>query len=170
MADRTDAQKCGENPESWARLSREVDTATGVPNQLDGCWMTEHFERGPCRECGLTMISQREWNRNPAIRRPGYVKASSFGRCQACYMRGYRNGAFPTVTIASSFPVDCDRCGLVGSPTSRGEANRLRVEHLESHDAAPLQRSAPKLPDAELARLRQLVGATAGTPNQGGDR
>lgn len=132
--------------------------------------MTEDFERGPCRECGLMMISQREWNRSPAVRCPDYVKASAFGRWQACYTRGYRNGAFPTVTIASRFPVDCDRCGRVGEPTSRGEASRLRVEHLESHGAAPLQHGPPKLPDVEVARLRHLVGATVGAPNQGGDR
>lgn len=127
--------------------------------------MVEDFQRGPCRECGLMRISQREWNRNPAVRRPGYVKASGFGRCQGCYIRGHRNGAFPNVTIAASFPVDCDRCGRVGETTNRGEARRLRIKHLESHDAVPLEQG---LTDRDLARLREMVGV--GTPNQGGDR
>lgn len=127
--------------------------------------MIEEFEQGSCRECGLKLINQREWNRNPAVRRPGYVKASSFGRCQACYTRGHRNGAFPSVTISSSFPVDCDRCGRVGESSDRGEAVRLRVEHLEAHGAAPLRQS---LSDVDLTRLREMVGA--GSPFQGGDR
>jgi hypothetical protein len=113
------------------------------------------IHKGPCGECGRPMVDQREWRRNRSIR-VGRVKAAGYGRCAACYRRGNRRGVFPRVTISARYPVACDRCGPVGERSTRREANQLRLDHLETHGVRPV---SSKLSGAELARLRQMVGA-----------
>ena len=118
--------------------------------------------QGQCADCGRVMIAQREWNRNPRSRLHDRVKASAFGMCQACYRRAHRHELLPQVTIGSVFPINCDRCGHVGEASTRREAHKIRSAHLESHGVRPSSRSAPELSDADLARLRQMVGVGTG--------
>lgn len=106
-----------------------------------------------CVECGIPTVEQREWRRNPKIR-PGRRKFGGYGRCQACYVRGRRHGTLVTVTTVCL--VRCDQCGTVGEAKTRRQAAQLRDEHMAGHGITSVQ---PQLSDAEVARLRRLVGA-----------
>jgi NMD protein affecting ribosome stability and mRNA decay len=112
------------------------------------------IHKGKCRDCGLSMVAGREWNRNRKIR-SGRKKYGGFDMCQACYVRARRHGRLPDITIIPRYPVVCDQCGPVTEPDRWDEAHRIRAEHLAKHGFGPVTSS---LPDAELARLRRMVG------------
>ncbi len=117
--------------------------------------MTE-IHKGPCADCARPMIDQREWSRNSPVR-AGHAKAAGLGLCQACSMRWRRHGKLPSVTVGSvtTYTVACDKCGPLGTADSRAEAARLRGEHLETHG---LRVKPAALPDAEVKRLRRMIG------------
>lgn len=96
--------------------------------------------KGPCADCGLPMVDQREWQRNTRVR-PGRVKYGGLGHCQACYVRGRRHGTLPKVptvsVVATRYVVRCERCGLVGEVGDRAEADRIRGGHLVDHGVKP---------------------------------
>lgn len=117
--------------------------------------------KGQCAVCGRSMVCQREWRRNPRVR-PGRAKHGGLGHCQACYVRGRRQGTLPRMPkvsiIATRYVVRCDQCGLVAEVGQQGEAEDLRVGHRREHGAR--DRSQP-LGELEVARLRRAVGVAS---------